>query len=199
MRRCATRRSTRPTPTPLLLVGLLIATHPTDAASQRRQAAALDAGDHVEVRLLRGEVLTGRFIRFDRDGLVLEARNRERFLAAEDIDRVWWYDDRSRDFTIGGAIGGGLTMGVTLALLSPGGWSDFGGRAVGGVAGGLLVGALAGKVAGSIASDWEEVGVALRSGGADIPLGLAMTVAPTVRQAGTAASLGLRISLPAPR
>lgn len=195
MQRRPTSPRTWPTPILPFLVGLLTVAQPTDAAGQRRYAGAIDAGDHVEVRLHRGEVLAGRFIRFDRNGLVLEVDNRERFLAADDIDRVWRYHDRTGDFTVGGAIGGAVAMGVTTAFFT----MDVGGAALGGAAGGVLVGALAGMVAGSIASSWEEVDMALRTRAADVPLRLDVALTPTARHAGTAPSLGLRISVPAPR
>jgi hypothetical protein len=150
VRRCATNPRRPPTPLLLLLAGLLTATQPTDAVGQERYAGPIDAGDHVEVRLHSGEVLAGRFIRYDRSSLVLEVRNRERLLAADDIDRVWRYDDRTHDFTVGGAVGGAAAMGVTGVLVTgltcstpPCGWSDAGTATLAWAAGGVLVGALA--------------------------------------------------------
>lgn len=197
MQRHATRPGTRLTP--LLLLGLLTVAQPPGAVGRTRYVGAISSGDPVEVRLHGGEVLMGRFVRFDRNGLVLDVHTGERSLAAADIERVWWYHNRTRDFAAGGAIGG-MTVGVTLTLLQffSGGRYDVGATMLFAAAGGVLVGTLAGSVGGSVASDWEEVDMAVLTGDADIPRAFEVTVAPTVRQTGTALSFGLGISLTAP-
>ena len=173
-------------------------------AAHASSTPALAPGDWVRVTTKDGTDFHGRLIRADEESLtVADTGEGERVVGRDEIDEIRIRESKVASFAKGGALIGGLGMGLTSAYVINGicdGSTDCSGDAglavVLGAALGVAAGSIVGALVGAAASDWRTVAPDA-SGSAPSPVRLDVGLAQAL--AGGEPSVGLSVAIPLPR